>query len=105
MATSVYFNREALQGGIHFLQKYYLRECLNVKILKLFLRWRGVLISWREYLFISSYFPVNNYWGTLTNSYTGTFFITSELGGIPADITRRYFSYTYFIPDEKFPTL
>ena len=105
MATSVYFNREASQGSIHFLQKYYPRERLNVKILKLFLGWRGVLISWREYLFISSYFPVNNYWGTLTNSYTGTFFITSELGGIPAEITRRYFSYKYFIPDEKFPAL
>ena len=65
----------------------------------------GVLISWREYLFINSYFPVNNYWGALTNSYTGTFFITSELGGIPTEIRRRYFSYKYFIPDEEFPAL
>ena len=32
MATSVYFNREASQRSIHFLEKYYSREYLNVKI-------------------------------------------------------------------------
>ena len=32
MAASVYFNREASQRSIHFLEKYYSREYLNVKI-------------------------------------------------------------------------
>ena len=32
MAASVYFNREASQRSIHFLEKYYSREYLNGKI-------------------------------------------------------------------------
>ena len=76
VAASICFNREVSQGSAYFLITYYSLEYLNVKMphSKLF-QGEYLFPGESNYLLVnkysgSNYFPINNYWGILSEAVT-----------------------------------